>query len=546
VVVSTLASMRPLPFRVVFACGMGEGRFPSPDAEDPLDLRWARRREGDVTARERDKYAFLELLLGARERLYASYVSRDALTGDALAPSSVVEELLHAIQRGYVADVTPLRWRHALRRWDARYFPELFGGEATPRWTMALPEARAEARTMALRRSLEERGARVDAHEVRARAESDPTWRALADHLRLARLPAAPPLADARIMVPMHALVKFLEFPLQGWARFRLGLDEIEDDDVLSRESEPFETELREETLLLREVLLGAARQGQPLDHAYDAVVRDRELRGLGPSGVFAAGERGDHVHALVTWREALETAHVPLESIEVHRFGRAGEHSRADRVHEPVVFELDVVDASGVKRIVRAEIAGRTLPLGAGASTSVTLSKRVNEGGDPWAVAGRQRSALRAFVDHAVLAASGVGAGKAHASLVVVATPEGAVTEPTAFAPLMRDEATGWLRGLVRELLAGPHAYFFPCEAVFVHRARGAEEPLSPVLEEARDKLRGGDGPPALRSAYGPVPRPHEYPAPDEARARAMLDQRFALLFRDPEAAARDAENAP
>ncbi len=89
------------PFRVVFACGMGEGQFPSPDAEDPLDLRWARRREGDVTARERDKYAFLELLLGARDRLYLSYVSREPLTGEALAPSSVVEELLHAIERGY-------------------------------------------------------------------------------------------------------------------------------------------------------------------------------------------------------------------------------------------------------------------------------------------------------------------------------------------------------------------------------------------------------------------------------------------------------------
>src|SRR6202035_2904847 len=45
VVVSTLGALRPVPFRVVFACGMGEGQFPSPDAEDPLDLRWARRRE---------------------------------------------------------------------------------------------------------------------------------------------------------------------------------------------------------------------------------------------------------------------------------------------------------------------------------------------------------------------------------------------------------------------------------------------------------------------------------------------------------------------
>ena len=79
VVVSTLAAIRPLPFRVVFACGMGEGRFPSPDAEDPLDLRWARRREGDVTARERDSYGFLELLLGdARSPVPLVRVARPA------------------------------------------------------------------------------------------------------------------------------------------------------------------------------------------------------------------------------------------------------------------------------------------------------------------------------------------------------------------------------------------------------------------------------------------------------------------------------------
>ena len=93
VVLTTLASVRPLPYRVIFACAMGEGRFPAPNGEDPLDLRWARRREGDVSDRDRDKYAFLELLLACRDKLYLSYVSRDPLTGDTLRPSSVVREL---------------------------------------------------------------------------------------------------------------------------------------------------------------------------------------------------------------------------------------------------------------------------------------------------------------------------------------------------------------------------------------------------------------------------------------------------------------------
>jgi hypothetical protein len=44
---------------------------------------------------------------------------------------------------------------------------------------------------------------------------------------------------------------------------------------------------------------------------------------------------------------------------------------------------------------------------------------------------------------------------------------------------------------------------------------------------------LGKSDGPLALRSAYGPVPRPQTYPAPDEARARAMAEARFGLFFR-------------
>jgi exodeoxyribonuclease V gamma subunit len=528
VVVSTLASIRPLPFRVVFACGMGEGRFPSPDAEDPLDLRWAKRREGDVTARDGDRYAFLELLLGARDRLYLSYVSRDPLTGDALAPSSVVQELLHTLAAGYVRDVAALKRRHPLRRWDERYL-EALGGD-----TMSLPEARAEARTLALRRSRERHGGRLAVHDVELRAErGEPAWMALRQHLRLTALPPAPSIFDARIVVQTYAIVKLLELPLQGWARFRLGLDDREDDDPMARDSEPFETELRDETVLLRGVLLAAAWQGEGLEEAYDAVVRNRELRGHGPSGVFARGERGDHLRALHTWEKELAERGMPYAGIELHRFGRAGEQARADEVHEALAIDVDVDDAAGVRRIVRAQVAGRTLPLASGGTASITLSKRANEGTDPWSQAGRKRDLLRAFVDHAMLAASGLGADRPHRSLVVVATSGAPVVDAIELAPLTQDEARSWLRDRVRELLGQPHAYFLPCEAVFVHAARDRDAPVVPVLEEARDKLRGGDGPPALRSAYGPVSRPQDFPIPTEEAARAMIDARFGPILR-------------
>ncbi len=533
VVVSRLGSVQPIPFRVVFACGMGEGRFPSGDAEDPLDLRRAHRCPGDVTARERDKYAFLELVLGARDRLYLSYVSRDPLTGDPLEASSVVQELLHSLGQGYIDDCAALRRRHPLRRWDPRYFPELFTSElhaASGLGTMHLPGARAEAQTLALRRSMTSAGSRVDRDSVELRAETDDAWAALARHLGIAPLPPAVTSREARVDVPMYALVKFLEFPLQGWARFRVGLDEREDEDVLSCEDEPFETERRDETLLLRGVLFAAAASGS-MEVSYDEMVRDRELRGRGPSGVFAQGERVDHLRTLETWKDQLASNKIALDAVAVHRFGRAGEHSTADHVHPPLMVEVDVADHGGVRRIVRAEIGGRTLPIGGEAASSITLSRRIKEKQDEWTKADRSRAMLRAFVDHAVLSASGVGEGRRHGSLVVVATPEDAITELVAFEPMSQGEATVWLRGLVRELLVRSHAYFFPAEALLAWRD-GPGGPIVPWLETARDKMGEGDGPIAIRSAYGPVPRPHEYPIPDEALARAMFDRRFGPIF--------------
>lgn len=533
VVVSTLGVARGLPARVVFACGMGEGRFPAPDAEDPLDLRWAERREGDVTARERDKYAFLEVLLGARDRLVLSYVSRDPLTGDALSASSVVQELVHALAlRGH--DVGALVRRHPLRRWDARYFPSLAGGPAGALGTMELPEARAEAVAAAVRKSAEVRGGRPAAHDVLARAESgDPAWSSLARALGIERLPEAPSFTETRLTVPMFALVKFLEHPLQGWARFRLGLDESDDEDVTARDAEPFETPLRDETLLLREVLLSGAAEGQSVTEAYDVMARERELRGLGPSGVFARGERGAHLDVLDAWRRGLEGHDVTVESLQVHRFGRGGEHARVHQVHGALGIDVAIDDRQGVRRTVRVELAGKSLPVGGAGRVSATLLKRANESKDnEWAVAGRLRTMIRAFVEYAVLVASGVEPGDAHGALALVQTNNGLLQEAATFAPLTVDGATVWLRDLLADLLGAPHAYFLPCEAVFVHHRRGGG-PVVPVLQEARDRLAGGgDGGLALRSAYGPVPRTHVHPIPDEETARAMIARRFGPLL--------------
>lgn len=537
VVVSTLSALRGLPFRFTFACGMGEGRFPAPEIDDSLDLRWTHRTDGDVTTRERDRYGFLELLLCTRERLALSYVSRDAVTGDPLAPSSVVQELIHALGRAYALDPDTLRRHHPLRRWDPAYFPELFPG-ATRRsglGTMCMREASAEARTLALRRSAESAGASVGPEEILRRARDEADWRSFAEHLRLAPLPEAPPRAEDRLLIPLNAIVRFLEFPLQGWARFRLGLDDIEEDDVMGREDEWFETPLRDATLLLRSVFWDASAAGRPLERVYDEEVVHRELRGTGPSGAFARGERDDHVATLHAWDSGLGASGVDAGAIEVHRFGRASELARADRIHEGLRIDLDLVDHAGVMRPIRVELGGKVLPLATPSGTSVLLLRRRRPATkkDEWAHAEIDRLFLRAFVEHATLSASGHSAGRSRESIAVLAMPDGAsVTERVTLAPLSRDEATVWLRGIVRDLLQGPHAYFFPCEAIFAWTRCDPNGPLLPWLEAARERLGEDDDRASLRSAFGPVPRTGQYGCPDEAATRQMVARRFRLLL--------------
>ena len=80
----------------MFVAGLDERTFPAGDQPSALDLRRAPR-PGDVSPRDRDRAAFLEVLLGARDALYLSYVAVEAKSGQALGPSPVVHELADAL-----------------------------------------------------------------------------------------------------------------------------------------------------------------------------------------------------------------------------------------------------------------------------------------------------------------------------------------------------------------------------------------------------------------------------------------------------------------
>jgi len=98
VTISALQPMRPIPFRIIYVLGLQEGSFPGRAPQSSLDLQLVRRRIGDVSLPERNRYLFLETLLSARERLYLTYVSRDLQKDREIMPGSVIRQLCRCLE----------------------------------------------------------------------------------------------------------------------------------------------------------------------------------------------------------------------------------------------------------------------------------------------------------------------------------------------------------------------------------------------------------------------------------------------------------------
>ncbi|HVS01584.1 MAG TPA: exodeoxyribonuclease V subunit gamma [Thermoanaerobaculia bacterium] len=531
VVISSFLPMRAIPFQVVFVLGLGEGLFPAANRRDALDLRADRRLPGDVPPAERDRYMFLETLLSARRRLVLSYPSRDQQTGEPLRPSSVVQELLSLLDHSYLgpgrggAVVREL----PLRRHDARYFPA--DPEATPELATVAPGAadEASARTLgdSLRRALGRGGLEPHGWQELRRGLPAGEWRELRRVLALAPLPLDQAPADhgERRGLPARALRELLENPLQAWAATVVGLARDEDEDLLERDEEPLATPRLTEALLLREALFMALQPDGDPAAAYRSRARRLALAGRMPVGVLARIEEERHLALLQGARDALEEALAGTAGRgELVRFGRAGEHEAVSAVLPGLLLDDP---GPGPALVAGRELFGRSQLLLADRRVVVVLDPRPPVRGDkcrPW------RLALRGYLDHLLLSATG-DAEVPRETLVLNASADGAEVTRVPLAPLAADGARRRLCALAADLLAGPHDYALPCEAVFAawedagrRWQRVTDEALREQVERYRDgELEGSGG-------FGPVPLPRRYPAP--ARPLELADRRFAPFF--------------
>ncbi|KRG41512.1 exodeoxyribonuclease V subunit gamma [Stenotrophomonas pictorum JCM 9942] len=132
-----MVPMRLLPFRVICVLGLNDGDFPRRDPVAGLsrltaELGTQRRRHGDRSLREDDRFLFLQLFASAQDVFYLSYLGADARDGSVREPSVLVSELVDAAA-AYHADPAAARRQLVVRHPLQPFAPAAFGDAQEPR-----------------------------------------------------------------------------------------------------------------------------------------------------------------------------------------------------------------------------------------------------------------------------------------------------------------------------------------------------------------------------------------------------------------------------
>ncbi|MCL7714813.1 exodeoxyribonuclease V subunit gamma [Stenotrophomonas mori] len=256
-----MVPMRLLPFRVICVLGLGDGDFPRRDPAAGLsrltaELGSPRRRHGDRSLREDDRFLFLQLLASAQDVFYLSYLGADARDGSRREPSVLVSELIDAAAACHddpPAARAALVVRHPLQP----FVPAAFGGDGEPRrFSYRRQWHRAAAAVGGQRR--------VPAPWADAAAVAEP----------------AAPAVEADL--PLDALRRFLADPAGQYLAQHLGL-RLPDDIEIGDDLEPLTLPSggRDRSALQQQVLTAL------LEDDEDGLYTRLRARALLPSGAF-------------------------------------------------------------------------------------------------------------------------------------------------------------------------------------------------------------------------------------------------------------------
>lgn len=540
VTIASLPSLLPLPFRIVYVLGLGEGEFPGSDVLLAPDLRAEEphRPPGDVRPAEANRYLLLQAVLAAKEKLYLTFNGRDLQKDQDLHPCGPVNQFRrlleeHLLKMPFHVETLPLS------AYDATFFHAQDSKLPTDvRVCLSEPE-RALGLHLAVENGEVELTTKKQKQELQARLN------------RYRPEFTVSPDGDAELepnseeIISLRELAGFLRCP--AGAAFKRHLRLHDEDEPEVEDDEPLVCRFPADHGLMRTALhrfLAAARNGTVAvaeanwQQDFDALYTERQLRSQVPDGAFGTVDRDRFKERIAPKIESLagflrEREQEKAEYIGGIRLGESFSPTGAK-----LTFPALSISAEPAARIVGTLADAWKSKAAVHALVTTTASSKVSDKHlckqmlEPVLF----YLALRAFPKEEP-AAKWLGTRK---FAIHIAHAEGIATHVYEAGDFTGDEAIGYLRDLVKDFLDSSCVELLPFE-LFSKRddlreaytadepPRGAEEYQELLAEVVEDDAE------STHPAYRPMALLKVVDLAVPADALEKIRRRFRLLDRGP-----------
>jgi len=558
ITVSSFKPMRPIPFKVVFLLGLGEGLFPSSFRKDTLDLRhipekldppiegknFRERHIGDVSETERDRYMFLETLISTRKNLVLSYVSQSDKTDDKLDPSSIIQTLLDELNRGYLKNKFK-ETLHPLKPYSLSYFPELKNTDLKEsKSIIKLPNynfsAFRQARSLRLRELFDHQfpGMERIPYELLS-----PKIKNFFKNNLIPTKNLLPIKEKNDTEFSISILRKFLESPIQTTVSRIIWFNE-EKEDIFTKANEPFLLDRLNEWSLLRKIwdisLRTPIKNGFKLEDTpdwnklYRTYSQRLELESLMPSSVFKEAMQHKHLGILKNWEKQITgSLNVNWSTLKnnLYRFhfgpvkeGFFNSGKQDNHVLIPAIYIKN-------DKITHPELDNCSIKI-KGSTEWCYTDKQKN-----WCIIylsekeSKEKAWLRHFLDVLLLKIAGVLPSNAKVTGICIA-PEGKIKLKEINIP-SKKQTQEYILSLVQDINKGDTSEFLPIESVLELSKYNLDETNynKRYYNWIEDKLNSPKENLDISSKFGPVDFIEDFILPDNPYQ--IMNKRFELFFK-------------
>jgi exodeoxyribonuclease V gamma subunit len=329
---------------------------------------------------------------------------------------------------------------------------------------------------------------------------------------------ATHPARTEEIALPIAAIRKYLECPLQGAARYSLGM--LEDEDAPEEaEDEPIEQTRLNRAVMLRNVFWRAGGKSEAIGEEYAREVRIAQTYGNAPAGLFAEAAEESDTSALCKWiAQAVQAGVSDFDGWNDIRIGRADEFADASEILSPIILNAEVRRHDGTTVTQRVSLYGtiRGVSPEAGVAINCVVHKTL-----------KRKDFLPAYLNAVALAAVGTKLSDKFRAIVIGTESKKPAEWTREFLPMDRNSAIAYLADVVSDLLSTGNDYFLPIEAV-EKVAKQMDDGKKPRdLVDAVEQVLLTD-PPKCSSDYGPVRNARDFDPPEEEQIQNIVERRF------------------